>query len=42
MQAGPTFPLVNIQDGVSARIRKVIKTKNGVDYVACVVDSASA
>jgi hypothetical protein len=37
MKAGPTFPLVIKQDGVSARIRKVIKTKNGVDYVSCVV-----
>jgi integrase len=38
MKQNPTFPLLVKQDGVSAKIRKIVKSKNGRDYIAYVVD----
>jgi tRNA isopentenyl-2-thiomethyl-A-37 hydroxylase MiaE len=38
MKQNPTFPLLIKQDGVSAKIRKIIKLKNGREYTAYVVD----
>jgi integrase len=38
MKSNPTYPLVIKQDGVSAKIRKIVKSKNGRDYIAYVVD----
>jgi integrase len=38
MKLNPTFPLMVKQDGVSAKIRKNVKSKNGREYTAYVVD----
>jgi integrase len=38
MKQNPTFPLLVKQDGVSAKIRKIVKSKNGREYTAFVVD----
>jgi len=38
MKANVTFPLVVKQDGVSAKIRRIVKTKNGTEYTSYVVD----
>src|SRR5665213_2981738 len=38
MKTKVTFPIIVKQDGVSARIRRTIKLKNGHEYIAYVVD----
>jgi hypothetical protein len=38
MKENLTFPLIVKQDGVSAKIRKIVKSKNGREYIAFVVD----
>ena len=35
-----SFPIVVTEEGVSARIRRVVKSKNGTQYAAYMVDYA--